>query len=290
MEYTIADPQWSRFERVMDDFHPAYQLSKRIIRSPKISIGDVKRYAVKANVVQAGTAEAAAVMWKEYPGPEVLNLQAAPTLTSIPHFNVLLPAVGVKYMSGGPNTAVSLAYRMATKGIPIRFVSTGLPLDEDPEPMWRHIESLTGIKKRIPHVKMVSGHDRSQPLWLGENDVFFATAWWTTQMADHGLAITRPKKFIYIIQEFEPGLYNWSTDYALALDTYEMNYAAILNSQLLADFFNQNKVGRFPTPGFFESSAVLDIAVDGTKFYFQARTAKREKREWCLSSAEPGST
>jgi O-antigen biosynthesis protein len=64
----------------------------------------------------------------------------------------------------------------------------------------------------------------------------------------------------------------------VALATYEMNYTAILNSRFLADFFHQNRVGRFRAPGFFERSAVLEITVDRSKFYFEARTEKRKKK------------
>jgi hypothetical protein len=89
----IADPQRGSFQRVIADCCLAYRLSKRIIRSPKAFITDVKRYAVKASVASAPTTE--------YLGPEPLNLETASTLASSAHLNVLLPAVDVKYMSGG---------------------------------------------------------------------------------------------------------------------------------------------------------------------------------------------
>src|SRR5205807_1842092 len=101
---------------------------------------------------------------------------------------------------------------------------------------------------------------------IGPNDVFIGTAWWTAQMIKHALLQTGKKKFIYVIQEFEPGLYPWSTEYALAMETYGLNFHAVVNESLLAEHLCRNAVGRFAETGFLDQCAVFEPAVDAKRF------------------------
>ena len=98
---------------------------------------------------------------------------------------------------------------------------------------------------------------------------------------------TRSKKFIYIIQDFEPGLYMWSTEYALALETYGMNYCAIVNSQLLTDYFLENRVGRFADKSFRENYEVLPTAIETSKFHFAEKPRPAESDAWFSTGAQP---
>jgi hypothetical protein len=38
--------------------------------------------------------------------------------------NVLVPGLAMSHMSGGPKTAINLAYRLASLGVRVRFIST----------------------------------------------------------------------------------------------------------------------------------------------------------------------
>ena len=49
------------------------------------------------------------------------------------------------------------------------------------------------------HLELVDASDRSKPILIGANDVFFATAWWTAQMANWGRPLTGNRPFIYLI-------------------------------------------------------------------------------------------
>jgi len=83
---------------------------------------------------------------------------------------------------------------------------------------------------------------------VGESDFFIATAWWTAYNAlkiqNWQKEIFKIKnKFIYLIQDYEPSFYNWSTRYALAESTYHFpdSYIPVFNSSLLKDYFyNEN--------------------------------------------------
>ncbi len=203
------------------------------------------------------------------PGIAPVNFAIDDRLSGSPRLNVLLPGMAVKAMSGGPNTAINLVYRMAAAGVPLRFISTDIPMDQDQEGLWRHFASLTGIKQRLDNVEIVCGVDRSKPLGIGINDVFFASAWWNVQMIKYALRLTNRKRFLYIIQDFEPSLYPWSTQYALAAETYSMDYYGIFCSNLLAEYFIQSRIGNFADPAFIDKCTIFEPAVDPTKFHVE---------------------
>lgn len=195
-----------------------------------------------------------------------LNLRVDPALATRPRLNVLLPGMAMKAMSGGPNTLVNLVCRMAHHGVPLRFISTDIPMDADHAPLRRHFAALTGLPVGDGDIEIACGFDRSTSMPIGENDVFFASAWWNVQMIKHALPLTRARRFLYIIQDFEPGLYPWSTEYALAMETYGLDYHAVLCGTFLAKFMVEQRIGRFADPAFVERCAVFEPALDATRF------------------------
>lgn len=94
---------------------------------------------------------------------------------------------------------------------------------------------------------------------IGKEDLFIATSWWTAYFAQRVVRwqaeqYNQPeKKIIYFIQDFEPGFYAWSSQYSLALSTYQYTgeQIAVFNSSLLKDFFN-NKDFKFTEEYYFE--------------------------------------
>jgi O-antigen biosynthesis protein len=198
--------------------------------------------------------------------------------TGLPaRLNVLVPGLAMHCMSGGPNTALNIAYRMAANGVPVRYIATGVPPDADTGPLWRHICDLSGVPRKLPNVEIISGHDRSIPLVIGKDDVFFATAWWTAQIVKSALPAMSHKRFIYLVQDFEPGLHAYSTQYAMALETYGFDYFAIVNHPLLFDYLATNRVGLFGRPDIGRRVTVLNPAIDRTHFFYQPRPAARRR-------------
>lgn len=207
-----------------------------------------------------------------------LNIRLKASLAATPRLNVLLPALAMRCMSGGPNTALNITYRMAARGVPVRYIATGVPADEDTAPFWQHLQNLSGIPRRLPNVELINGHDRGVPFHLGENDVFFATAWWTAQMAKFALPLMKHKRFMYLIQDFEPGIREWSTTYALAMETYGLDFHPIINHRFLRDYLSDQKIGRFGDPRFVEQATIIHPAVDRENFYFEPPAAGRTRR------------
>jgi lipopolysaccharide biosynthesis protein len=82
---------------------------------------------------------------------------------------------------------------------------------------------------------------RFLPIGLRRRDLFFATAWWT---ADLGFRLLDEQRrifgagapLVYLVQDFEPGFYAFSDQYALADATYRRpdDTVALINSEELA--------------------------------------------------------
>jgi lipopolysaccharide biosynthesis protein len=82
---------------------------------------------------------------------------------------------------------------------------------------------------------------RFLPIGLRQDDLFFATAWWS---ADLGFRLLDEQRrifdarapLVYFIQDYEPGFYQWSTKYVLADATYRRpdDTVALIDSEELA--------------------------------------------------------
>jgi glycosyltransferase involved in cell wall biosynthesis len=213
-----------------------------------------------------------------------LNLAVSPDLANLPTINVLLPAVRKESLSGGPNTALNIAYRLAAIGHRVRIVSTDLPPGVDVDIVWELMMNLSGTAERLPHVEIVNGSDRSRPLNIGSNDIFFATAWWTAMMAQAASPLVGGKPFLYLIQDFEPIFYAASSHYALALETYSFPHIPVINTHILRDFLVESGVGRFAQSGHAADSLAFEPALDRSVFFppsaspSQLATARSESK------------
>ena len=215
---------------------------------------------------------------EELPNVRPLNVHARADLSTPARLNVVLPSLSMRHMSGGPNSVINLGCRMATRGVPVRFVGTDAPMDRDLRPLRAHMMKFTQIQNSLDRIEFACGFDRSEPLYVGENDVFLATAWWTAHAVHRAMRSTRPRKFIYVIQDFEPGFYHWGTEYALAQETYDFDFVAVINSPYLADYLCENRVGRFRDQDFIRRCAVLQIAVDQKLFYCEEASMNNRAR------------
>ncbi len=196
-----------------------------------------------------------------------LNLELDSSLSNTPYLNVLVPGLAMKHMSGGPNTALNLAGRLAGIGVPVRFCSTNAPLDLDTKPFWDHVCRLADLPCKPRNAELVDMSNRVNPHQIGENDLFMATAWWTAQMAKYAVKMTKIKTFIYLIQDYEPVLHAASTPQALAEESYSEDHIGIINTELLHEFLVTQKVGLYADKTFAKNALVFNPAVDRQLFY-----------------------
>ena len=87
--------------------------------------------------------------------------------------------------------------------------------------------------------------DKNNQLAVRNEDIFLCTSWDTAYCIEPVIRwkkehYSTEEKLIYLIQDFEPGFYAWSTQYLLADSTYRNNdiaTVAVFNSKELYDFF-----------------------------------------------------
>ncbi|HYC36869.1 MAG TPA: hypothetical protein VEC19_10635 [Usitatibacter sp.] len=201
--------------------------------------------------------------------------------------NIVLPALEKARLSGGPNTALALGQVLADRGIPVNFVSSDLGVERDHKVLRDHLEVLTGIRDPKAAVTFTPGHEPRRAVTIGHADIMLGTAWWTVQKFAHCLPELRTPRFVYLIQEFEPALYPYSTKYALAEETYRMDHLAIFNHRFLHDFFRSRRIGAFADDGRARPEATwFDPVIDTRQFHYDEE-ARRGSRRTLLFYARP---
>lgn len=190
---------------------------------------------------------------------------------------MLLPSLELSQLTGGPNTALHLGARVAARGIPVRFVATHGGV-EAVGALAAHISRLTGRRDRALPVSYESVLGPGRTLRLARGDVVLATWWPTAYLAAAAIERTGAPDFLYLIQDFEPGFYPWSTHYALAEATYSMKMRAIFNDQLVHDHFVAGGIGRFKDAAASDQSITFEPAVDATLFRPRPRPGTGPRR------------
>jgi hypothetical protein len=199
------------------------------------------------------------------------NWQVVPELQTAT-LNVVLPSLESRHMSGGPNTAINLAVRITNLGIPVRFFTINVPLQNSREALLAHCEK---ISEGDLHPALLSFHDASagsHPL-IGPNDYFLATAWWTVQSIKD-VVKSQGRAFLYMIQDYEAGFYPWGLSHTLALETYDCPHIPIYNSAQLSEFFGQLRTRSVSTLG----DLTFQPSVDRRYFYFNRESGQKVRK------------
>ena len=205
-----------------------------------------------------------------------------------PRLNVLDNAWTKTGMTGGPNTIINLVCRVSQHGVAVRLVSTSTPVAVEPAWFRAHAESLVGSTD-FPDVDVVSASSEAAPLVLGPGDVFLVSHWSTAQQLKAVLPTLPVQQFFYMLQEFEPGFYPWSSNFALALETYGMDFWPVINEAPLADFLLSQPYGRLADPVTRQRALIFEPAVDSTIF-FPSPQRKLERNRRLLFYARPSNT
>ncbi|WP_155760268.1 rhamnosyltransferase WsaF family glycosyltransferase [Stenotrophomonas maltophilia] len=172
--------------------------------------------------------------------------------------NLVLPSINKQHYFGGIHTAV-LIYRELCRHFPAsRIVLVDSSPDEEALSRFSDHTLVPADQTSSAMRQIVPFSDRYQKtLPVAGEDIWVATAWWTAYAAQRMLqwqgsngGVDRP--MVYLIQDFEPGFYPWSSQYALALSTYRCDRdIGIFNTGLLADFFEQHDL-RYAQRSVFE--------------------------------------
>jgi glycosyltransferase involved in cell wall biosynthesis len=216
-----------------------------------------------------------------------LNFELGNDLQLCSHINVILPSLRLKHMSGGPNTALLMAALLAERGEYVRIIASDAAAEGEEAQLRPHIDNLLGRPAAHERIELVDAFDRNVPIAIGLNDIFFATAWWTAQIAKYAIQLTIYKSFIYLIQDFEPILHEGSTFQARALETYGLPHIPVINTRLLRDHLMSQKAGCYAAPEFGDAALYFEPALDRAHYF--PEPAPRNGKKTLLFYARPTS-
>lgn len=164
--------------------------------------------------------------------------------------NLLVPSINPEDVFGGISTALKLFRRLAEDtGIPTRIIVLDGEVHEeglaDRFPGYEVVQmnALSGAMHQI--VPAVSRHNKTIPVMRG--DWFLCTSWWSAYCVQEEMSrlLARGDRLafnpiLYLIQDYEPGFYSWSSRYALAESTYDSPHEtiAVFNSKELKNHFD----------------------------------------------------
>lgn len=201
-----------------------------------------------------------------------------------PRLNLLVPALSIRHVFGGISTALQL-FEVLTRGMAdVRIILTdeqNFALEDNPAMSGWKIATLEE-EDQPGRLIVAAGNRYGRTLAVSSRDYFMATAWWTAhlgrgirdwQARAFGLPQRRP--FVYLVQDFEPGFYPWSSRYALADATYRQDdgIVAVFNTSLLKQFFLDEDYR-------FDDAFVLEPGLNSglRKELEDAKPIKRESR------------
>lgn len=186
--------------------------------------------------------------------PYMLPIHASmPAVGSEPTVTLLIPSLDGASFFGGTATALVVAAKIALhqhrKLRIVQTLKTGHPGDLGV------FFASEGITFPSEHIQVISVADRAYNRYgyvsMHSDDIFVASAWWDAQALSQ---MPLGRKFIYLIQDFEPIFYNNSDQYVLAEETYKTDkFIPLCNTKLMADFMKSRNYSAFEGEvGYFE--------------------------------------
>ncbi len=175
--------------------------------------------------------------------PEKLRPLRVAVSTEAPmRVNIVHPSIDVKHFFGGFIAVFNLARRLVERGHRVRMIAlehSALPSD------WRRriagYEGLAGVLDRIE----VSFAAAREPLEISPSDGLIATHWTAAHVAHGAATELADRRFLYLIQEYEPFIFPMGSAAALARQSYELPHTALFSTELLREYFAAHRIGVF---------------------------------------------
>jgi len=158
--------------------------------------------------------------------------------------NLLIPTVDFNYVFGGYIAKFNLARRLAETGFVVRIVIVD-QCDFQPETWKQQLLSFEGLGNVLDRCELAYVYERSVRLKVNPNDGFIATTWWTAHIAQQAARTLGKRDFVYLIQEFEPFTFPMGSFASLAEQTYRWPHYALFSTELLRDYFRDERLGVF---------------------------------------------
>ncbi len=203
---------------------------------------------------------------------------------SAKRLNLLLPTINKQDVFGGAATALRFFKELASElEIDARIIVLDIPV-EDGE-IVEGLEEYSLVSPLEEHQfshEILDMHAREDlTLAVSNNDIFISTIWWSAYCIQNeylrwDASDLKPNPLLYLIQDYEPGFYPWSSKYMLADSTYHSPFfqIAILNSKSLQQYFLEMGY-QFDESFYFDP--VLNPSLKVFLDKLNGRAAKRKK-------------
>jgi len=201
--------------------------------------------------------------------------------------NILVSEVKLQYLFAGYLCVFNLALQLKRAGYDVRIVLVD-QCDFNPLQWNRELAAYEGLADLFDQVEAVYLFDRSDPLVVNPGDAFIATSWWTAHIAHHAAQQLGPRRFVYLVQEYEPLFYPAGSFLALAEQAYTFPHRAIFSTVLLRDYFQVNNIGAFSQNGFHQPPVVIQNAAN--RFALNEQSMRQRKKRKFLFYARPDQT
>jgi hypothetical protein len=183
--------------------------------------------------------------------PETRPFSPIVSLVQRPRLNLLIPSADLSKGYAGASEALRIFNGLKNTlkdRFDFRVISTDIPFSNQ-----QHVEHSQSIvdlyRDHVDYQDVLCDGTRRAlvPISVRQGDFFVASAWWTAHIArdmrkwQAETFDSVPKKFVYLIQDYESGFYPWSTQAMLAEATYlnAHDILPIFNTQILAEFFEE---------------------------------------------------
>jgi len=188
---------------------------------------------------------------KAFSIPDITPISVRKSQYDFERINLLLPSINREHFFGGAYTALRLFDEIIQKvhaDCKIRLIITNALPDKEALKRFRDYSLSSADEDNLSKRQLILLKDYGKPsVFVTKNDKFIASAWWTAyrsqKMIQQQIKLFGQNHYrmVYIIQDFEPSFYNWSSGFALAEATYQSGIPtiAVFNSSLLKDYFNE---------------------------------------------------
>ncbi len=161
--------------------------------------------------------------------PECTRFALRPSQVTRPRLNLLLPTLDERESYAGAATALRLFHALRAE-LGSQYDARLLATDVSPGSRYSPPEGYMIMEPGADAAGRDTVEDAARrfrfPVAVRDGDVFLATAWWTAANAVHMLGQQdalfgeRQRRFIYLVQDYEPLFYPSSTQWGLADATY----------------------------------------------------------------------
>lgn len=171
-----------------------------------------------------------------------LAVALAPVTSRTPHLNVVLPSVSPEAIFAGVKTAVEAAVVLGRRlDLPLRFVAMHESGSEASYAETHdHLVSRFGIEPDrltvVSRAGLIAGG-------FGSHDHWIATYWTTAHALDvaQKIGTVDPRRVLYLVQDYEPGFFPWSSESSIAASTYHAGFQMAVNSLPLRNYLAETE-------------------------------------------------